>query len=84
MQVEPQYCKKSDFEDYLLKNNKITDLISGKMLEKMKILSLNYARTMIKHFGLKSNSEVKTTHLIRNYDGEKREVYSSSNQDSES
>ena len=60
-QIEPEHCVKSDFEDYPLKNNKITYLISGKMLEKVKILSLGSARTIIKHFGLKSNLEVKTT-----------------------
>ena len=61
MQVESEHHKKSDFEDYPLKNNEITYLISSKMLEKVKILSLNSARTIIKHFGLKGNSEVKTT-----------------------
>ena len=61
IRVKPEDRKKSDFEDYPLKNNKITYLISGKMLEKVKILSLGSARTIIKHFGLKSNLEVKTT-----------------------
>ena len=72
MWVESEYHKKSDFEDYSLKNNTITYLISSKMLEKVKILSLNGTRTIIKYFSLKDNSEVKTTQLIGNYDREKR------------